>query len=149
MAHQGEIGDPQGGPGGPSQIFRKPGKVEGSHFLNGVWGETGSPKHLLGTIQSIWVKGNPLISIFETIPPQNHVFRDPGFAQNIAQAESGARFWIPAKIWDPAKTGAKNTLGGIIITPPHWDRGGNGQALSEGVRGGWKSGPKFGFGVHF
>ena len=63
-------------------------------------GETGFPKGLLGTIQSIRVTGNPIFSIFETFPQQNHVFPTPGLAQNIAQAESGARFGILDPIWD-------------------------------------------------
>ena len=76
-AHKGKIGDPQGGPGGPSPISRTPGKVRGNHFLKGIWGETGSPKCLLVTIQSIPVTGNPIILIFETIPQRNHVFPTP------------------------------------------------------------------------
>ena len=89
-----------GGTGGPSPNFPKLGKVGGNHFLKGVLGETGFPKGLLGTIQSIPVTGNPILSILETFPKQNHVLGSPGFAQNIAQAESGARFGILGPIWD-------------------------------------------------
>jgi len=35
------------------------------------------------------------------MPPRNRVFWNPSLAQNIAQAESGARFWIPVKMQDP------------------------------------------------
>ena len=40
-----------------------------------VWGEMGTSKHILETIQSIWVAGFPRISIFEQLPKPNHVFR--------------------------------------------------------------------------
>ena len=46
--------------------------------FSGVWGETGTSKHILGTIQSIWVAGFPRISIWEPYPKQNHVFRTTG-----------------------------------------------------------------------
>ena len=51
-AHKGEIGDPQGGPGGHSQISRKPGKVRGAHFLKGFGGKLAHPN-------TSWVPYNP------------------------------------------------------------------------------------------
>ena len=57
--------------------FPEIGKILGKPFAGGVWGETGSPKGLPDTIQSIWVAGNPLISNLKSIPPQNHVFQAP------------------------------------------------------------------------
>ena len=36
-----------------------------------VWGETGSPKGLRDTMQSICVVGTPLVSNLKTIPPQS------------------------------------------------------------------------------
>ena len=41
-------------------------------------GDTCFPKGLLGTVQSILVTGNPLISIFEYIPSPNHFLRGLG-----------------------------------------------------------------------
>ena len=58
----------------------------------------GTPKGLLGTIQSIWVRGNPLISIFETIPPQNHVFRAPFWGPGTFPGQPGPA-WPPNKSW--------------------------------------------------
>ena len=58
-------------------------------------GETGFPKHLLGTIQSILVTGNPLISIFETILPQNHVFPTPIFPPKTSLGQPEPNFQIP------------------------------------------------------
>ena len=49
--------------------------------------ELGLPKGLLGTIQSIWVAGNLLISNLETIPPQNHVFPPPIFGPKPSPAQ--------------------------------------------------------------
>ena len=43
--------------------------------FGGVLGETGTSKHILGTIQSIWVAGFPRIPILEPFLKQNHVFR--------------------------------------------------------------------------
>ena len=67
-----------------------------------VWGGAApsSPKCLLGTLQSILVTGNLASSILETVSQQTHVFPSPRIAQNIAQAESGARFGILGPSWD-------------------------------------------------
>ena len=70
---KGPIGDPQGARGALPQNPRNWEK-SGKQFFKGGWGETGFPKGLLGTIQSILVTGNPLIFNFETNPPQNLVF---------------------------------------------------------------------------
>ena len=86
------------GPRGPPQISRKPGNM-GKSFLGRVWGETISPKCLPGTIQSILVAGNLIFAKLETIPKQNHVFRDPGFAQNIARPSPEPDFGFQAKLW--------------------------------------------------
>ena len=74
------------------------GEILGKPFSGGVLGETGTPKGLLGTIQSIWVRGNPLISIFETIPPQNHVFRAPFWGSGTSPGQPGPA-WPPNKSW--------------------------------------------------
>ena len=58
----------------------------------------GTPKGILGTIQSIWARGNPLISIFETIPPQNHVFRAPFWGPGTFPGQPGPA-WPPNKSW--------------------------------------------------
>ena len=85
-----------GGQGYPPQ-FSRIGEILGKPFSGGVWGETGTPKGLLGTIQSIWVRGNPLISIFETIPPQNHVFRAPFWGPGTSPGQ-------PKPAWPPDKS---------------------------------------------
>ena len=43
--------------------------------FGGVWGETGTSKHVLDTIQSIWVAGFPEIWVWGSISKQNHVFQ--------------------------------------------------------------------------
>ena len=78
--------------------FPEIGEILGKPFSGGVGGETGTPKGLLGTIQSIWVRGNPLISIFETIPPQNHVFRTPFWGPGTSPGQPRPA-WPPDKSW--------------------------------------------------
>ena len=75
--------------------FPEIGKSRGDPFFKGVWGETGFPKGLLGTIQSIWVAGNPIISNLETIPAQNHAFRGPIFGPKTSPGQPGPNFQIP------------------------------------------------------
>ena len=62
-AHRGYTG----GQGDLPQI-PEIGNSRGEPFFKGGLGETGFPKGLLGTIQSIRVAGNPIISNLETIP---------------------------------------------------------------------------------
>ena len=76
LAHKGPIGDTQGGQGAYPKI-PEIGEIPLKQFSGGVWGETGSPKGLLDTIQSIWVTANPPIFLFETICSQNQVFPTP------------------------------------------------------------------------
>ena len=93
-----KLGDPQRGNG------RSTRRASGDHpqfpgiqgnprksFCGRVWEETGFPKGLLSTIQSIPVKGNPIIDSANRSPTRP-CFSKPW--QNIAQAESGARFGI-------------------------------------------------------
>ena len=83
------------GPGGPSPNFPKTGKSKENRVFKMGLGETGFPKGLLGTIQSIPVTGNPLISIFETIPPQNHVFLGAIFPPKTSPGQPEPNFQIP------------------------------------------------------
>ena len=64
-----------------------------------VWGETGTSKHILGTIQSIWVAGFPRISNFEQLPKQDHVFGgDVGRDGGPAVVRGGARWGSAGQI---------------------------------------------------
>ena len=99
----GPIGPQRANKGWPGALPKIPENWEIAQKLGfgGVWGETGTSKHILGTIQSIWVAGFPIFWIWGSIPKQTHVFRGPTFGQNIAQAESGARPGIPGQKLDP------------------------------------------------
>ena len=55
----------------------KIGKIPQKPFSGGVWGQTSSPKHLQGTIQSIWVTGFPIFWILEPFSKRNHVSQGP------------------------------------------------------------------------
>ena len=86
----------------PAQNSRELGNCQKLGFGR-VCGETGTSKHILGTIQSIWVAGFANISILEPFPKQNRVFRAPGCGlldpdggPRAARASSGA---LPARPW--------------------------------------------------
>ena len=106
QAHKGSIGDTQGARGDLPQISRNWEKSRGTIF-KGVWGKTGFPKGLLGTIQSIWVAGNPMISNLGTIPLQNHVFWVPFLARKPPRATLGQ----PSQEPGPAKPGQEPPRG--------------------------------------
>ena len=87
--HKGPIGPtkaqwPNGSHKGPQRANRRrPGalpKTPENHEFpqklgsGGFGGETGSPKHVLDTVPSIWLVGFPEFWIVGSIPTQNHVF---------------------------------------------------------------------------
>ena len=74
------IGPQRANRGWPGALPKIPENWEIAQKLGfgGGWGETGTSKHILGTIQSIWVAGFPRNSILEPFPKQNHVFRTTG-----------------------------------------------------------------------
>ena len=76
----GPIGPQKANRGWPVALPKIPEnwKIAQKLGFGGVWGETGTSKHLLGTIQSIWVTGFPRISILEPVLKQNCVFRTTG-----------------------------------------------------------------------
>ena len=101
MAHKGTIGHPPRAPGGLLG-FPGLGKILVNQFSGRVWGEIGTPKRFLGTIQTIPLAKNPGKPCGGPIPPQNHVFRAPIFgpkkeatAFQGQDVGSGLQKWVP------------------------------------------------------
>ena len=100
LAHKGAIGRHHGGPGGPPNWSRNPGRSR-KLFSGRVWGEMALPKGLLGTIQSNPLAQIPLKPHGEPLSPQNHVFRAPFFGPKRSPGQPGSKFGIWGPQHDP------------------------------------------------
>ena len=92
MAHKGTIGNPPRGPGGPLE-FSGLGEIPVKPLPGRVWGEIGTPKGFLGTMQTIPLLKNPREPHGEPIPPQSYVFEAPFFGPQRAPGPSWAKMW--------------------------------------------------------
>ena len=77
--HKGTIGNPPRGPGGPLE-FSGSGEIPVKPLPGRVWGEIGTPKGFLGTIETIPLAKNLGKPRGGPIPPQSYVFRAPFWA---------------------------------------------------------------------
>ena len=75
-AHKGTIVNPPRGTGGP-RGFSDLGKIPVKPSPGRVWGEIGTPKWFLGTIETIPLATNVGKARGGSIPPQSYVFRAP------------------------------------------------------------------------
>ena len=92
----GPIGPQRANRGWPGALPKIPENWEIAEKLGfgGVWGETGTSKHLLDTLQSIWVAGFPKIWILGSIPKQNHVFQgSQNLGASLEQLPPANQFW--------------------------------------------------------
>ena len=78
----------QGAPG-----FSGLGKIPVKQFSGRVWGEIGTPKGFLGTIQTIPLSKNTRKPHGEPIHPQSYVFEAPFFGPQRAPGPSWAKMW--------------------------------------------------------
>ena len=76
LGPQRAIGRHHGGPGGPLG-FSGLGKIPVKPFPGRVWGEIGTPKRFLGTMETIPLLKNPVKPRGGPNPPQKHVFQAP------------------------------------------------------------------------
>ena len=81
------------GPGGAPHYPPGLGEILVEPFFNRVWGETGLPKGLLDSIQTIWVAGNPVFSNLGPFPKQHHVL---GVSHYCSKPRPG-RVWRPIR----------------------------------------------------
>ena len=93
-----------------------------------VWGETGTPKHLQDTIQSIWVTGFPISWVVGPFPKQNRVFvrapfpwaqRGRALRRSSAAAPAGPKVGAPWELGNTVRTPqCKHCLGNCLVPGP-------------------------------
>ena len=103
QAHKGTIGNPPRGPGGPLE-FSGSGEIPVKRLPGRVWGEIGTPKGFLGTMEAIPLAKNPGKPRGGPIPPQSYFFGVPFGAQKGALGLLGPRCRVGAqKMWSVVK----------------------------------------------